>query len=54
MTFASMLLACVPDAAEPNKALAVIKVVGSMVLLVAIGQVVYWRGARRRRVRPPG
>ncbi len=54
VTFASMLLACVPDAAEPNKALAVIKVVGSMVLLVAIGQVVYWRGARQRRLRPPG
>jgi hypothetical protein len=44
-----MLLACVPDAAEPNKPLAVLKVVGSMVLLVAIGQIVYMHGQRQRR-----
>jgi amino acid transporter len=49
VTLGSMLLACVPDAAEPNKALAVLKVVGSMLLLVGIGQVVYMRGARQRR-----
>ena len=48
-TLASMLLACVPDAAEPNKPLALLKVVGSMVLLVAIGQVVYLHGRRKRR-----
>ena len=49
VTLGSMLLACVPDAAEPNKALAVLKIVGSMLLLVGIGQVVYMRGARQRR-----
>ena len=54
VTITALLLACVPDAAEPNKPLAVIKVVGSMVLLVGIGQVVYMRGARERRVRSPG
>ena len=52
VTLASMLLACVPDPSEPNKPLAVFKVVGSMVLLVAIGQIVYWRGERRRRTEP--
>jgi len=49
VTLVSMLLACVPDAAEPNKPLAVLKVVGSMVLLVAIGQIVYMHGQRQRR-----
>ncbi len=49
VTLASMLLACVPDADEPNKPLAVLKVVGSMVLLVAIGQIVYMHGKRQRR-----
>ena len=54
VTAASMLLACVPDAAEPNKPLAVAKVVGSMVLLVGIGQIVYMRGGRKRRGDPRG
>lgn len=50
VTLTSMLLACVPDAAEPNKPLAVLKVVGSMLLLVGIGQVVYMRGEGQRRL----
>jgi amino acid transporter len=50
ITLASMLLACVPDAAEPDKPLAVMKVVGSMLLLVGIGQLVYLRGERQRAV----
>jgi amino acid transporter len=54
VTLASMLLACVPDAAEPNKPLAVLKVVGSMLLLVGIGQIVYMHGQRERRVNPEG
>ena len=49
-----MVLACVPDAAETNKPLAVAKVVGSMLLLVAIGQMVYMRGIRERRRHPAG
>jgi amino acid transporter len=48
VTLVSMLLACVPDAAEPNKPLAVLKVVGSMVLLVGIGQIVYMHGQHQR------
>jgi amino acid transporter len=48
VTIAALLLAVVPDAAETNKPLAVAKVVGSMLLLVGIGQMVYRRGARQR------
>ena len=47
---AGIVLACVPDAAEPNKPLAVAKVVGSMALLVVIGQMLYSRGARKRQI----
>jgi amino acid transporter len=48
VTAAAMVLACVPDAAEPNKPLAVLKVIGSSVLLIGVGQIVYLRrrGAR--------
>ena len=49
VTFAGIIFACIPDAAEANKPLAVLKVVGSMVLLVAVGQGIYMRGARARR-----
>jgi glutamate:GABA antiporter len=48
VTFTSMVLACIPDEAETNKPLAVAKVVGSMVLLIGIGQAVYQRGRRER------
>ena len=47
---AGIVLACIPDAAEPNKTLAVAKVVGSMALLVVIGQILYSRGARRQQI----
>ncbi len=50
VTIAALLLAVVPDAAETNKPLAVAKVVGSMLLLVGIGQMVYRRGARQRGI----
>src|SRR5205823_6438305 len=43
-TAISIVLACVPGADEPNKALAVGKIVGSTLLLVAIGILVYWSG----------
>ena len=46
-TAVSIVLACVPGADEPNKALAVKKIVGSSLVLVAIGVVVYWSGRRR-------
>ena len=46
VVLAGIVLACFPDAAETNKPLAVFKVIGSMVLLLVIGQIIYWTGAR--------
>ena len=54
-TLFAIVLACVPDAAETNKPLAVLKVVGGMFVLVALGQALYVRGSRQRErltVRP--
>ena len=46
-TAASIVLACVPADEEPNKMLAVVKVVGSSLVLVALGVAVYLVGRRR-------
>ena len=45
-TAVSIVLACVPADEEPNKPLAVVKVVGSSVVLVVIGIAVYLAGRR--------
>jgi len=50
VTAVSIVLACVPPDDEPNKTLAVVKVVGSSAILVAIGAVVYWLGRRNSQV----
>ena len=47
VTAISIVLACVPPDDEPNKMLAVVKVVGSSLVLVGIGTVVYLLGRRR-------
>ena len=47
VTAISIVLACVPPDEEPNKTLAVAKVVGASAALVAIGVVVYLLGKRR-------
>jgi glutamate:GABA antiporter len=47
VTAISIVLACIPADEEPNKPLAVIKVVGSSLVLVAIGVAVYLAGKRR-------
>jgi len=47
VTAISIVLSCVPEASEPDKALFVIKVVGASLALVAIGAVVYWIGSRK-------
>ena len=47
-TAVSIVLACVPPDDEPNKTLAVVKVVGSSLVLVGIGAIIYWLGSRRR------
>jgi amino acid transporter len=49
VTAISIVLACVPPDDEPNKMLAVVKVVGSSLVLVGIGTVVYLLGRRRAR-----
>ncbi len=38
----------IPDASEPNKALAVVKVVALSVVLVGVGAGLYWAGKRRK------
>jgi amino acid transporter len=49
VTALSIVLACVPPDEEPNKTLAVVKVVGSSAILVGVGAVVYMLGRRRAR-----
>jgi amino acid transporter len=49
VTAISIVLACVPADEEPNKALAVAKVVGLSAVLVAAGVVVYLLGRRKAR-----
>jgi glutamate:GABA antiporter len=47
VTAISIVLACIPADEEPNKMLAVVKVVGSSVAMVAVGAAVYYLGRRR-------
>ncbi len=47
-TLISSVLACIPPAEEPNKVLAVIKLLGSSGLMVGIGAVIYWLGKTRK------
>jgi amino acid transporter len=49
VTAVSIVLACVPPDDEPNKMLAIGKVVGSSLVLVGIGTIVYLLGRRRAR-----
>jgi amino acid transporter len=46
-TAAAIVLACVPAADEPNKELAVAKIIGLSAALVVIGAIVYLMGQRR-------
>jgi glutamate:GABA antiporter len=46
-TAASIVLACVPADEEPNKILAVIKIVGASLVLVGVGAAVYVWGRHR-------
>ena len=47
-TVISIALALIPAEDEPHKVLAVTKVAGLTILLVAAGALVYWRGRWRR------
>ena len=46
-TAIAIVLACVPPADEPNKALAVAKIAGLSAVLIAVGAIVYLAGKRR-------
>jgi len=48
-TITSSVLACIPPADEPNKFLAVVKLLGSSALMVAVGAVIYWVGKSNKR-----
>jgi amino acid transporter len=48
-TAASILLSAIPPENEPNKGLAVVKVVGLCTLLVALGTAIFWRANSRRK-----
>jgi amino acid transporter len=43
-TSLTILLSCVPQPDEPNKPLAILKVVGGSAVLLAIGAWLYWKG----------
>ena len=45
----SSVLACIPPADEPNKFLAVVKLLGSSALMVAVGAVIYWVGKSKKK-----
>jgi len=49
-TTLSSIVACIPPQDEPNKLLSVIKVVGSSLLMVGIGAVIYALGKSRRNL----
>jgi amino acid transporter len=51
-TTATIGLSLIPQPGEPNKLLAVIKIVGLSGLLVLVGAWIYWAG-KRRAARPP-
>jgi len=48
-TLLTIVLSVVPASDEPNKPLAVVKIVGGSVVLLAIGAGIYWVGKRRAR-----
>jgi amino acid transporter len=45
-TTISSVLACIPPDDEPDKVFAVFKLIGSSVLLVGVGAVIYWVGKK--------
>jgi hypothetical protein len=47
-TTISSVLACIPPAEEPHKVFAVVKLLGSSVLMVGIGVIIYWIGKSKK------
>jgi hypothetical protein len=50
ITLLTILLSMLPPADEPNKPLAVLKIVGGCGGLVLIGIALYWSGRRRKQL----
>jgi len=48
VTFASIIFSIIPPGDSSNKALFEIKVVGASIASIAVGLVLYWRGARAK------
>ncbi len=48
-TSLTICLSFVPSVDEPNKLLAIVKVVGLTAVLLGVGWLIYWRGTTRRR-----
>ncbi len=48
-TLLTIVLSVIPQPDEPNKPLAILKVVGGSIVLVLIGASIYWAGKRRAR-----
>jgi glutamate:GABA antiporter len=53
-TLATIVFSVIPSAEEPNKLLAVVKIVGMTALLVGLGGVLYYLGNRSRQKVVPG
>jgi amino acid transporter len=47
VSIAAIVLACVPAEDDPNKTLAVVKIVGGSIVLVLVGVIIYFMGKRR-------
>jgi hypothetical protein len=47
VSVAAIVLACVPAEDDPDKTLAVVKIVGGSAVLVVIGAIIYFMGRRR-------
>jgi amino acid transporter len=47
VSVAAIVLACVPADDEPNKTLAVVKIVGGSAVMVLVGAIIYFMGKRR-------
>jgi peptidoglycan/LPS O-acetylase OafA/YrhL len=47
VSVAAIALACVPADDDPNKTLAVVKIVGGSAVMVIIGAIIYFMGKRR-------
>ncbi|MGZ4897033.1 MAG: hypothetical protein ACXV9O_11380, partial [Candidatus Angelobacter sp.] len=48
ITLGSMILAVIPPGGVANKAIFELKIIGTTMVCIAIGLLLYWRGARNK------